>query len=347
MRVVSPQAGAAEVISADFTCCGVQAGCCWSSSAAAPETCGAAMLVPSKTANGAPIDSRRVEERICPPGAATSGFSLWSKFVGPAEEKLVMIPLRPVWISRGLFSPETVKVVRPPWASANARRPAPSRSEIIPPGIPSSTPMKFASPKRLSTSTIPAPPAATTRRTFESKVQLPRETRATRPCSEPRGSVVKRGSFGSVPGGAQRCRSTGWLFVPVIVPTSMIVLPGDCQSEATSRLYAKGTCFRPAGAAGSVTASSLPKTCTFEVAATEIAEGALLGEPTEPRPNSSRSFPAEITGTTPAAATLSRASTSASLDGSISGPPPEKLITSMPSFTAASKASTISGVKAS
>ena len=106
-------------------------------------------------------------------------------------------------------------------------------------------------------------------------------------------------------------------------------------------------CWRLAGAPAAVTVSSLPKTCRFETAATEIADGALLGEPTEPRPKSSRSFPAEITGTTPAAATLSSASISASLDGSISGPPPEKLITSMPSFTAASKASTISGVKAS
>ena len=52
----------------------------------------------------------------------------------------------------------------------------------------------------------------------------------------------------------------------------------------------------------------------FETAATEIASGALLGVPTEPRPNSSRSFPAEMTGTTPAAATLSVASMSASFD---------------------------------
>ena len=75
------------------------------------------MLVPSKTANGAPANSRSVEERICPPGAATSGLSRWSKFVGPADEKLVITPLRPVWISRGSSSPETRKVVRPPLAS--------------------------------------------------------------------------------------------------------------------------------------------------------------------------------------------------------------------------------------
>ena len=62
------------------------------------------MLVPSKTANGAPANSGSVEERICPPGAATSGFSLWPKSVGPADEKLVMMPLRPVSISFGSLS---------------------------------------------------------------------------------------------------------------------------------------------------------------------------------------------------------------------------------------------------
>ena len=103
----------------------------------------------------------------------------------------------------------------------------------------------------------------------------------------------------------------------------------------------------PAGAPELVTVSSGPKTWRLEDAATEIADGALLGDPTEPSPKSSRSFPAEITGTTPAAATFSSAWISASLDGSASGPPPEKLITSMPSFTADSKASTIWGVKAS
>ena len=82
----------------------------------------------------------------------------------------------------------------------------------------------------------------------------------------------------------------------------------------------------------------------MERAATEIESGATPGAPAEPRPNSSRSFPAEMTGTTPAAAMLETASTSASLAGSVIGPPPEKLITCMPSRTAASNAATISGV---
>jgi hypothetical protein len=93
-----------------------------------------------------------------------------------------------------------------------------------------------------------------------------------------------------------------------------------------------------------VTESAGVKRWVFVVAATVIASGAVPGEPTVPRPKSSRSFPAEITGTTPAAAVLWTASIIASVAGSVSGPPPEKLITFIPSATAASKAATISGV---
>ena len=85
------------------------------------------------------------------------------------------------------------------------------------------------------------------------------------------------------------------------------------------------------------------KTCEFETAATVIASGAVPGEPAVPNPKSSRSFPAEMTGTTPAAATLFVASIRTSFRGSDCGPPPEKLITSMPSVTVCSNAFAISG----
>ena len=71
------------------------------------------------------------------------------------------------------------------------------------------------------------------------------------------------------------------------------------------------------------------------------------GEPVEPSPKSSRSLPAAITGTTPASAMLCTASYIASFAGSVCGPPPEKLMTFIPSATAASNALTISGVFAS
>ena len=77
---------------------------------------------------------------------------------------------------------------------------------------------------------------------------------------------------------------------------------------------------------------------------TAIASGAVAGEPAVPRPKKSRSFPAETIGTTPARTTLATVSISASVRGSACGPPPEKLITSIPSCTAASNAATISGV---
>ena len=83
----------------------------------------------------------------------------------------------------------------------------------------------------------------------------------------------------------------------------------------------------------------------FETAATEIASGAVPGEPAEPI--------AEVVAVVPRGDHRHDAGggevcepprSSASFAGSICGPPPEKLITSMPSFTAASKAATISGV---
>jgi hypothetical protein len=84
-------------------------------------------------------------------------------------------------------------------------------------------------------------------------------------------------------------------------------------------------------------------TCAFVTAATEMAFCAVPGEPAEPAPKSSPSLPAAITGTTPAAATLFTAGIRTSLTGSASGPPPEKLITSIPSITACSNAAAISG----
>src|SRR3954451_22525114 len=99
VRSVLPQAAPALDISADLTCCGDQAGCRWTSSATAPATWGAAMLVPSNTANGEPAYSGSVDERIIPPGAATSGLSWCPKAVGPADEKLVTTPPRFVAMS--------------------------------------------------------------------------------------------------------------------------------------------------------------------------------------------------------------------------------------------------------
>src|SRR3954466_10580529 len=96
VRSVLPHAGPPVDISADFTYYLDHVGCCWTSSAAAPVTWGADMLVPSKTANGEPANSVSVEERICPPGAARSGFNRCPNAVGPAPEQRVTMALSPV-----------------------------------------------------------------------------------------------------------------------------------------------------------------------------------------------------------------------------------------------------------
>ena len=73
-----------DCASADFSCAGVQAGWRWSRRAAAPATCGEAMLVPLKDDQ---VPSRAgTDERISTPGALTSGFSRSDTGVGPADE---------------------------------------------------------------------------------------------------------------------------------------------------------------------------------------------------------------------------------------------------------------------
>jgi len=115
VRAVSPHAGPAVVISADFTWYGVQPGWRCSRRAAAPATCGVAIDVPAKTENVEPVVAGGVEESTSRPGAEMSGFSMWPKSVGPADEKLVMIPPRFVWIS--WISLVTRIAAWPPFAS--------------------------------------------------------------------------------------------------------------------------------------------------------------------------------------------------------------------------------------
>src|SRR5215207_43168 len=76
------------VTSADRSCMGVQVGCRLRSSATAPATCGAAMLVPLSS-DHSPLGT---EERIDEPGAATSGLSRSETGVGPADENDEIVP---------------------------------------------------------------------------------------------------------------------------------------------------------------------------------------------------------------------------------------------------------------
>ena len=341
MRAVSPQAAPAVATSADFNCAGVHVRCSCSSSATEPATCGVAIDVPSKEANRDASIRGSVEERIWPPGAETSGLSSCPNAVGPPEEKLVITPLRPV--SSSSASRPTRMVVRPPCSDMNATRRAPSRFEIIPPGIDRLAGMPLASPSRLSANTIPIAPASRACVALAVKGQSPRWTSATAPLSDPAGSVPRGRS--RAPGGPQRRRSTALPSVPTTEPTSTSVWSAAPHATGARSPLAPMNGM-PRGPPPAVTSSAGEKTWVFDTAATEIASGAVPGEPTEPPPKSSRSFPAAMTGTTPAAATAWTAATSASFAGSICGPPPEKLRTSMPSFTAASNAAITSGVSA-
>ena len=85
VRAASMYAGSPVCISADLTCATVHVGCRCLRSAAAPATCGEAMLVPL---NAAQVPSRAgTDETTLTPGAVTSGLS-WSEYgVGPIDEK--------------------------------------------------------------------------------------------------------------------------------------------------------------------------------------------------------------------------------------------------------------------
>ena len=135
---------------------------------------------------------------------------------------------------------------------------------------------------------------------------------------------------------AQSCRLT-----PAIEPTSTSRWFAEIQDGGIVSVGAKGIRGTPLG---ETTDSDAPKTCALATAPTLMASGAVAGEPAVPRPKKSRSLPAEMIGTTPARTTLDTASMRMSVRGSACGPPPEKLMMSMPSLTAASNAATISGL---
>ena len=173
--------------------------------------------------------------------------------------------------------------------------------------------------------TIPVAPASRARAALTLYGQPPRLTSAIAPRSDPAGRRRRRA------GGS----------TPLIDPTSTSRWSVEIHDGGMLSAGAKG--IRPSPP-GETTVSDGPKTCAFATAPTLIASGAVAGEPAVPRPKKSRSFPAEMTGTTPARTTFATASMRMSVRGSACGPPPEKLMTSMPSRTAASNAATISGL---
>ena len=210
------------------------------------------------------------------------------------------------------------------------------------------TGIAFASPARLSTSTIPIAPAAFARarlrdeRAVAARDERDRAGRASRPAA---GSarvvrVRRRAAEVAVDRLCRPCRRSSrrrracWSVAPQAA--------GVCRRPRRRT----GSRCRLAGAPGTVTERGREDVRVRDGGDRDrVRRGARRADRAERRSRRGR-CPAEITGTTPAAATLWIASISASLAGSVCGPPPEKLITSMPSATAASKAATISGVLA-
>src|SRR5712691_4024644 len=128
----SPATGFPVRTRADLTCATVQVGCRWSSSAAAPATCGAAMLVPF-------LDSHEpsragTDESTFTPGAVTSGFRASETGVGPAEEKYAIWP--------DLVAAATV--IAPGAEPGEVTLPNPSESKSLPAEITGTTPASAA-----------------------------------------------------------------------------------------------------------------------------------------------------------------------------------------------------------
>ena len=135
-------------------------------------------------------------------------------------------------------------------------------------------------------------------------VQNPRETSAIAPFSESRGSAFA----GSVRVAARRRR--GGVSTGCAAAADDRADVDEClaSTSPTRRRRRRrvwigmwSTCVPPAVRTRERGCEDLE----FETAATEIAFGAVPGEPIVPNPKSSRSLPAAMTGTTPAAATLS------------------------------------------
>ena len=186
---VSPQAGPAVDISADFTCCGVH------ERVSLEQQRGRAGDVRRREAR--PVEDRvlvarvlgSVEEMICAPGAEMSGLSLWPNGVRPAgrEARRHAGPGRRDLrlVARDAERPGTAGRLRPP-----ARIRAPSRSEIVPPGMPSRRARRRVAGTVRPPCTMPTAPARAALRAFARTEQPPRADERDRAASDPAGSVV-------------------------------------------------------------------------------------------------------------------------------------------------------------
>ena len=221
---------------------------------------------------------RRRREDVEPPGAETSGFSRWPKSVGPADEKLVITPLRSVGISwmSGRDADRRLAAVRRGVRAQLLRRRGRRSSRPGAAARPGSR-----SPRRSGcrSGSIPIAPASARALRLRRRRCRCRARRARScPSSEPFGSVP-RPVFGSVGGAAE-------------VRVDRLAVGADDRSRrrrpsgrastsapAASRRRALDRDRRRATAGRRRRSSAGANTCEFETAATEIASGAVPGEP--------------------------------------------------------------------
>ncbi len=250
------------------------------------------------------------------------------KSVGPADEKLVMIPLRPVWIS---WMPlETRIVAWPPFVARYAR----SVRAVEVGDHPGRNPELDRDRVRLAEAVVDEddPGRAGARRppAFD-------DERADAARDE-HDLAVERSL-------RQRAHAAVRLGEPAQVRVDGLAVGADDRRDVDEGLVGARPRVRElradrvldrnraerSGGPPVTLESAVREDVRVDVAATVIASGAAAGEPTVPSPKSSRSLPAAITGTTPASVTLWIVSNIASFAGSVCGPPPEKLMTFMPS----------------
>ena len=277
---------------------------------------------PRRSMNGSPPYSGSVEERMFAPGAVTSGLSAWPNGVSPPAEKLVGTPGQVVGTSSRSLVNRTVTAPAVP--APAARSLAPSRSEIVPPA-----PWKIenpGSPAADSATTMPIAPAARARSTFAWYWQPPRLTSAIAPCSDPAGSAP-----------SQRNR-----FAPAIAPDVDQALVRPESMPAERRPWARRESARGPRATRPRTTHRRRASSSSRPRRSHRARSR-ASPPCRDRRSPGRSRPRR-SGRRRRERRWRRSRSARRCAGSACGPPPEKLITSIPSCTAASNAFTISGV---
>ena len=270
--------GLADVISMDLSSNALSSGYSCRRSAAAPATCGEAMLVPLMALYG-PSGGGKAE-RMSVPGAATSGFRNDVSPFGPRELLAAMMSTCAGTLI--VLVSEIWPVPTPPLASSASRIRTPSSSRIdtlgsVAPGID----MRMV-PGWLFHRIMAMPPAAWMLLALVVNAHAPRETRAMWPSREPAGSGSQASSF---PG----------------LLTVKTGISGPLMGAVIAKSPFPGWPMMPSTPAASTT---LPKTRPVCVFATARPDSTHAGQPIVLAPGPE--LPADVTISTPAASAAAK-----------------------------------------